>query len=99
MRKCREEFGKNYDSQIHFSEFNSVIVDPDHRGLGFQRLMLSMCYQFAAKDGSEYLKNNEPVFIGAEGSPINSYSHNNFTNMGYEVVSTIVFEDHSSPFG
>ena len=96
LRKCRDEFGKQSGKPVHFSEFNSVIVGEDYRGLGFQRLMLSMCYRFAMEESSGFLAQGEPVYIGAEVSPLNRYSHRNFEQMGYRVFSGIVFEDHEN---
>ncbi len=96
MRKCKEEFEKISDKTIHFSEFNSIIVGEKYRGLGFQRLMLSMCYRFAMEDGAAYIEKGEPVYIGAEVSPINRYSHRNFDLMGYNILSRIVFEDYEN---
>lgn len=81
------------DVHSFFSIFDAIIVNPGnngntYRGIGFQRLMLQLCY---------FLSKEKAKFFAATVSPVNLHSHRNFDINGYQVVDRThyTFKDES----
>ncbi len=60
--------------------FDVIMVSPKWRGYGLQNIMLEQCIDLA--------KTRHINHIVATVSPDNSYSLNNFTKQGFEIIST-----------
>ena len=60
--------------------FDAVMVLPRSRGYGLQNILLRQCIELARKNNISH--------IVATVSPDNSYSLDNFTRLGFEIVAT-----------
>ncbi len=60
--------------------FDAIIVAPKWRGYGLQNIMLKQCVYLARK--------KQVTHIVATVSPDNFYSLNNFTKLGFKIIST-----------
>ena len=71
-RSLAPDIGESYDA---VATFDGVIVDPEYRGLGLQRIFLGLAIGEAEKWGARKL--------AATVAPGNFYSRENFRRMGF----------------